>query len=1083
MKKYHKDSKPLKKFSIFTIEDMKPVWAAYFNMARMNMYATLCHISTLAGIKDGTKEDSICSMSVLVKEKLNNEEKGILFKELPLCFPFLNCFDFNLEQMRDALKLFSQSLSYYRNQYSHCNPFKDENTSDEKVGTFLLKISIASQRIIKERFGLEAGSMDFITAGRSGKKGYNTHHFLYPKNGGSLLSDVGKLQLLSLFLDKKDINELLVQSKFLNSFDGSGLMSQRHILLEVFSSCRFNPPRLKMNIERDEVQVALDILNEIQKCPDCLYDLLGDADKSVFNIVSETGDSMLLRRSSDRFVQLVLSYFDSTNSLKCLRFQVNAGKFRFLFDENKTFCDGSVGIRVIEKDLNAFVRLQEFERLRMVKKQSEAGCELWNGYSIKGYDDTPRNDESCLPYITDKQTAYLLEGDNIGLSIGTLKPWRNEPSKCYMSEMGDFVPEIRWNQETAKYEVNCKKPDCIISRFELPGMLFYHLLSREKDDSVEQVIADTVWNYRRFFINVKDGILVTGCCSEEQIRKDYGIALADIPEKLRQYLFPRPENESASTESDAFSAFSKYKNRRIEELKAETDILLERHVRNLERIKSADNKVGKRSYVRIQSGKLADWLAKDIVYFQNEPPGQVMDGRVKITGANYSLLQKIIATLYNPSGSTDNELNTVFRNLCLVRKNGEGGSHPFLNKIHMDVKGTSDFYQRYLVARKEYLEGFIEDNAYFLHANRRKWQERDGNYYKELAEEYLDKPVMLPRGLFEDRIIKILEKRKEDSFLASSENQRHNTSFLIDRYFCSECKQPSQFFYGCERPGHQLFELFAKYKEYANTYLDETTSAVGSHKVKIEILRKAMAFAEKCPYDRGVEQEDEERLKVRFDKAYRDFTLSEKAVRRYAVQDKLLFRAAANILEKHGVSFDNVFLQDVRPDREWLLNQKLPIDTKVQFKDADGKLFAVTLHQDKVKILNYGKIKRILHDSRVPTLLSHFKDRTVNVSDLELELSGYDRKRIDMFRVFLDYEKKMLDGDCPERKQFSSAIIKDNKSSEEDKEFLRQVRNAFCHNAYPSVVLLGGSSVPMPGLANLFAERVVDIAKNAGVKV
>ena len=150
------------------------------------------------------------------------------------------------------------------------------------------------------------------------------------------------MQLVCLLLEKKYITEFLTQSRFLNAFKDDAKaprLSDRRLILEVFSDLRIRMAQKKIDSTRDDVQVALDMLNELKKCPNELFELLGPEDRASFSVMSSTGEPVLLRRSSDRFTQLALQWFDVNKAFSRIRFQVNAGVFRYLFNERKTCLD------------------------------------------------------------------------------------------------------------------------------------------------------------------------------------------------------------------------------------------------------------------------------------------------------------------------------------------------------------------------------------------------------------------------------------------------------------------------------------------------------------------------------------------------------------------------------------------------------------------------------------------------------------------------------------------------------------------------------------------------------------------------
>ena len=94
-----------------------------------------------------------------------------------------------------------------------------------------------------------------------------------------------------------------------------------------------------------------------------------------------------------------------------------------------------------------------------------------------------------------------------------------------------------------------------------------------------------------------------------------------------------------------------------------------------------------------------------------------------------------------------------------------------------------------------------------------------------------------------------------------------------------------------------------------------------------------------------------------------------------------------------------------------------------------------------------------------------------------MNFTEYDSSRIKMFRLFLEYEKKMLpDNLDKEDSIFLEAINNDKINSDNDKEMLRAVRNAFCHNEYPA---RANEKLTMP----LYDNKLPGIAKSLYEKV
>ena len=237
----------------------------------------------------------------------------------------------------------------------------------------------------------------------------------------------------------------------------------------------------------------------------------------------------------------------------------------------------------------------------------------------------------------------------------------------------------------------------------------------------------------------------------------------------------------------------------------------------------------------------------------------------------------------------------------------------------------------------------------------------------------------------------------------------------------------------------------------------------------------------------------------------RDLQRQERAIRRYRNQDMLLFLMAKKILLSGGVVFENnaiaendieqFKLQDILPpsmkhegDCNSLLEQPIKFSLTIglndengkPINDANGKQVKRTIHQDGIKLKNYGDFFAFLYDSRIGGLLSQLSISTEDVidrTDLEIELDIYDRKRIKVFAVLQAIERRIIDehpeladsnangqGFCnidgkPYRNSFSGllSLCKQYLATEGKEKVLNDlgygivdIRNAFSHNRYTS---------------------------------
>ncbi len=1146
--------------------EMLPIWAAYFNMARYNMYTTLVHIAAATGLSDGENMENRMGHMRVLDEAVDPEVELRLRKLLCSHFPFIswmcsarnNESDINgeyedlmvsLRDLRYCLKTLSFTLNYYRNLYSHSRAIETRSEdiiarsrkSERLTGLYLKKICTVSARRVKMRFSdkdnrgqagmIDDSSLKFITEGKviihtkieNGKKiresEDNPDYFLNPlvldpngmlRDGANpeRLSTVGKMQLVCLLLEKKYITEFLTQSRFLDAFKDDAReprLSDRRLILEVFSDLRIRMPRKKIDSTRDDVQVALDMLNELKKCPNELFDLLGPEDRASFSVMSSTGEPVLLRRSSDRFTQLALQWFDVNKAFSRIRFQVNAGVFRYLFNESKTCLDGKPRLRVLQEPLNCFGRIQEVEDVRSSHRDGNGGP--WSGFKIKGFDEAPRNDADCLPYINDARTRYLVDGDNISIRFGE----EDESS-------GDHTPAI--NLENGKYRINCKPAQCTLSRYELQAMLFLHLLDPGKDGElapVEKLIIDKVESYRKLFRDIRDGKLKPSApdktAPDSQLTTDYGISMSDIPVKLKDYLLGKVDDRKG---------FKAYRNRLIDTLREETEYRISRLSEDLKAMRSDMNKPGKRGFVQLRPGRLASFIAKDIVFFQEGNANR------KMTGLNFSVMQGLIATFGSREGATADDLRNVFLSSGLIAANGMCGTHPFLAKaFSAGVNNTVALYKEYLKARKAYLCGNIPDTAAFLHSDRIKWAVRDDTYYREYAERCLRRPVMLPGRLFESAIRERLLSLEGDNAetlkeLIREAGDRCNSAYMIDSYFYYvEDDKPQDFHGACEGDmehtfGHSFFHIVRKNLKVAESILARLRNdKANSHNTYKGALILAIDWAKKNPpakpaaIPRGTKKElSRKEIAAMIKRAFNEYTATEKVLRRYVVQDELLFMAAMKTISGMlGVKGKKWKLGSIGPRKGSVLDTVLPsVRTRARFNNVkrDARTHKIvrkdavefTIEQRNVPLKDYGDVYRLLADERLYGLLKYHRNDVMLASDLKSELDSYDRRRVGVFNDILEYEGKVTAGVslrqlCEAMPEVGSKDIDfkvmqhfDTGNDDLTRNELRTIRNAFCHNSYPDNEVRSFTSdarrtlheAEVPGTADKVSERAREIS-------
>lgn len=631
------------------VENQKKYFGTYSVMAMLNAQTVLDHIQKVADIEGEQNENNENLWFHPVMSHLYNAKNGydkqpektmFIIERLQSYFPFLkimaesqreysnkenkqNRVEMNSYDIFEVLNRVFRVLKMYRDQTNHYKTYDKKlidgceflTKTEQPLSGMTNKYYTVALRNIKERYGYKTEDLAFIQDNRykSTKDAYgkrkqqvNTGFFLSLQdyNGDTTkklhLSGVGIAMLICLFLDKQYINLFLSRLPIFSSYNAQS--EERRIIIRSFGINSIKQPKDRIHSEKSNKSVAMDMLNEVKRCPDELFTTLSAEKQSRFRIISDDHNEVLMKRSSDRFVQLLLQYIDYGRLFKNIRFHVNMGKLRYLLKADKKCIDGQTRVRVIEQPLNGFGRLDEVEALR----KQENGTFGKSGIQIRDFENMKRDDDNPAdyPYIVDTYTHYMLENNKVEMYISK----DDNPTP--------LLPEI----EDDRYAVKTI-PSCRMSTLEFPAMAFHmFLLGSER---TERRIKDVYDRYKKLFEAMhKEEVTAENIAS-------FGITERDLPKKILDII----NGNAQGKDVDAYIKAT------IDDMIADTEHRIKKLKDDRKAVRSADNKMGKRSFKRISTGKLADFLAKDIVMFQPS----TNDGENKITGLNYRIMQSAIA--------------------------------------------------------------------------------------------------------------------------------------------------------------------------------------------------------------------------------------------------------------------------------------------------------------------------------------------------------------------------------------------------------------------------------------------------------
>jgi hypothetical protein len=668
------------------------------------------------------------------------------------------------------------------------------------------------------------------------------------------ISDAGIIYFLCLFLDKQVAIDFMDEVGFTEQCD----FSEGNIvfLKELMCMNRIRMVKMRLDSEMDETALALDMMSELRKCPQPLYDVLDKSARDEFKDdstvkwemehqqeatiadsqkeesaeqeampIKDTPRSTLVRWE-DRFPELALQYIDRQCLFTDIRFQLRLGKYRFAFYNHNTnqSIDGIERLRILQKEMHGFGRIQEVKEIIKDKwKNYFDKKEVEDGLTKKSPDVAGQ-----APYITEQRPQYDI--DEKSHSIGLRwDGWDNENRKTVKDNNGRerkephygdlnpkkmFIPYLP-NFQATEGDLHQKNtaetllpPQCMLSLYDLPALLFHRYLLDKygKDKSqTEQIIKDYYNNLCDFFSDVSKGVY--------KPLTDYHLNSADIPEKIRKHLF--------GINTDNFERLKKAASRRLQERKERIQRTQQKYNEKKDRIGGKDNKFDKLR-ATIKTGQLGQWLMRDIMDWipQNS------QARKKLTGQNYVVLQSCITMLgqsFNEDGNIINvtlsKLENMMQNARMIAKDGEKNDafifHPFLHLVFSQCYGESveAFYEKYLEKELNWINTMIDDinksrkedatiSRYrlipFLHHNRTRWQKVDENTVKSLASRYLERPIQLPNGLFTEKIRLLLaEIARENNYteLSAELSKAENAAHLINLYHTLAEKDDSQRFY------------------------------------------------------------------------------------------------------------------------------------------------------------------------------------------------------------------------------------------------------------------------------------------------
>ncbi len=1121
--------------------DSGPAFAAYFNVARHNLLLALNGVAEKTGLRPIDNDSDLIAHPVLQQlgtwANLEKDDKPISDKEIRIvrrmikgvqkALPILAdeftqavsgqkiskefkrsdtkferpAFDDKTQRtpaektMRNwriadfewVLRMLAETLMALRNFHTHA--YQAPANTDKELLNLLGTWFDAGRREAKSRFEFLENEMAHLLRHNPNTKRENPdalHALSRPERGAKKLTERGAAFFCCLFLEKQQAHEFLSQLRGFKHNQGRF----HQATLRTYGHWSIRLPFVRIDTSSTAQSLALDMMNELARCPAEIYEHLADEDQKKFEVGADTDadwlqpeggspdedDSLRTRfiRHGDRFAPLMMDYLDQAASANAqhdtgIRFQLDLGDFYFAAYD-KRLPDGSTDIRRLKQKVLRFGLLSQALQQSQLKPSGWSTLERVNAER-----------DFAQPYIVQTRAHYHRPegGGSIAIQLAPDRaPHLYGEPQPNPSKPGQLRP------------LTSERPDFWLSPYELVNLGFYqHLrvahaisLPEAQFPKVRHLLSAYRASLERLYKDIQKqpdhwyspsahalGSKLQNFCQSSSGKAYYTLRPKDLPADLQALLLDQvkaPQHKMQQQASNTLALLAEDGYTRLRDVQRAKQSLTERI------------KPGKSAHRVLHAGDMATFLAKDMLRMQ-----PVQDVNSAHKGKPTSIMADLLQARLAYFGRDKTSLPALLNSLKLTGNANASQNHPFLHRIVVNapgMNGIAQYYEAYLRERQAHLHDLQSQLAQgsislqhtslaWLHLAQTPQRMLGKDNLSALLDLYLarmqnaDEPLNLPRGLFKELIVNALlnlnkpDLTKNIQQALDKEKVRGmptSVSYLIDQYFALVQGDSYQDFYCYEMP-----KLNQRLQEANTQAWQETHWAENAEKA----LRKE---------HRGINrQEINQRLAVMWKDRTR--TLSQfdkelaKQMRLRSTQDQVLFLAAKHLIELSEAKEPKRKATDTTAQTSLLDTIKLQTLQREDLGEMVPHHIRIgdkTIYTDKIKAKNIHEFKRLARDRRLPGLLHYYDAQRIALGVVAHELQAYPRAQLQAFTEVLAFERQhnqqqklqasqLSSGQSLHRTLLERRVQRSPQHREQHAQHSAEaltLRNAFCHNQMPA---------------------------------